>query len=144
MGREQQRVFLDEGVELKDNVVIGHVGDTDDVAYLRELADRGGFLGLDRFGIDQTLSFDARVDTVVQLCAAGYANRIVLAHDRCCLLDWVPDFETTFAEAAPNWRMNHVSEDVIPALRERGVSESQINEMLVENPRRLLEPSAPY
>ena len=144
MGREQQRVFLDEGVDLKDNVVIGHVGDTDDVTYLHELADRGSFLGLDRFGIDQTLSFDARVDTVVQLCAAGYADRIVLAHDRCCLLDWVPNFETAFADAAPNWRMNHVSEDVIPALRERGVSEGQIDEMLVQNPRCLLEPCEPY
>ncbi|HJN91297.1 MAG TPA: phosphotriesterase-related protein [Dehalococcoidia bacterium] len=144
MGREQQRVFLDEGVDLKDNVVIGHVGDTDDVTYLRELADRGSFLGLDRFGIDQTLSFEARVDTVVRLCAAGYTDRIVLAHDRCCALDWVPNFETAFADAAPNWRMNHVSEDVVPALRERGVSDAQIQEMLVDNPRRLLEPGTPY
>ena len=144
MGAEQQRVFLEEGVELRDNVVIGHVGDTDDVAYLRSLADKGSFLGMDRFGIDQTLSFEKRVGTVSQLCADGYADRIVLAHDRCCLLDWLPDFYNMIPSFAPNWRMDLVSTDVVPALKEQGVSQAQIDQMLIDNPRRLLEPAQPY
>ena len=32
----------------------------------------------------------------------------------------------------------HISRDVLPALRARGVSEQHIHEMLVENPKRLL------
>lgn len=144
MGREQQRIFLDEGVEFRDNVVIGHVGDTDDVDYLKELADRGSFLGMDRFGSHRALSFDGRVDTVVKLCADGYSDRIVLAHDRQGLLDWVPDFYNFRLTAGPNWRMDHISLEVIPALRERGVSEAQIDQMLVDNPRRLMDPTKAY
>ena len=38
--------------------------------------------------------------------------------------------------AAPNWHFTHISDDVIPALREAGVDEAQVRQMLVENPRR--------
>ena len=144
MAREQQRIFLEEGVALPGNVVNGHVGDTDDIGFLKEIADQGGFLGMDRFGLEQALSFEQRVGTVARLCADGYADRMVLAHDRCCLLDWIPDFSTAIAGMSSTWRMNHVSEDVLPALRARVVSVAQIDQMLVENPRRLLEPATPY
>jgi predicted metal-dependent phosphotriesterase family hydrolase len=39
------------------------------------------------------------------------------------------------AAAAPNWHYNHISDDVLPAMRERGVTEDQITTMLVDNPR---------
>ena len=39
----------------------------------------------------------------------------------------------------PNWNYNHISDDVLPALRERGVSEDQITTMLVDNPRSYFE-----
>ena len=50
-GLEQQRVFREEGVDLS-RVVIGHSGDTTDIAYLEELIAAGSYLGMDRFGID--------------------------------------------------------------------------------------------
>ena len=34
----------------------------------------------------------------------------------------------------PNWHYRHISEDVLPALREAGVTHEQINQMMVENP----------
>jgi phosphotriesterase-related protein len=37
---------------------------------------------------------------------------------------------------APAWHFDHLFDDVLPALRERGVTESQIQAMLVDNPRR--------
>jgi phosphotriesterase-related protein len=36
----------------------------------------------------------------------------------------------------PNWHYEHIHRDVLPALREQGVSDEQIRTMLVENPRR--------
>ena len=50
-GRDQQRVFAEEGVDLS-RVVIGHSGDSQDLDYLRELMDKGSMIGMDRFGID--------------------------------------------------------------------------------------------
>ena len=38
----------------------------------------------------------------------------------------------------PNWHYLHIPEDVLPALRARGVTEEQIHQMLVDNPRRIL------
>ncbi len=37
---------------------------------------------------------------------------------------------------APAWHYGHLFDDVLPALRERGVTEAQIETMLVANPRR--------
>ncbi len=37
---------------------------------------------------------------------------------------------------APRWHFEHIFDDVLPALRERGVSQKQLDLMLVANPRR--------
>lgn len=139
---EQQRIFKDEGVDLS-HVAVGHVGDTPDVAYLKSLMEDGGVIALDRFGMDPILSFDERVNTLVTLCKDGYADRIVLAHDSCCGIDWAPD-PSAMATRMPNWHMAHISEAVLPALRERGLTDAQIDQVMVKNPARLLDPVKPY
>ncbi len=140
-GRDQQRVFAEEGVDLS-RVVIGHCGDTSDLDYLRELMDRGSTIGMDRFGLYNPphMSFDERVDVVVQLCAQGYAGQMVLSHDAMCVLDDFPGF----FEANPRWGYNHVSDEVIPALLERGVTQAQVDQMLRDNPRAIFERQGGY
>lgn len=137
-GLEQQDIFDSEGVDLS-RVVIGHCGDTDDLDYLMEIADRGSLLGMDRFGIDGYLPTADRVRVVAELCERGYADRLVLSHDASCYIDWIAG-EVPIG-ALPNWHYLHISHDVLPALRERGVSDDQIDTMLVANPRRYLETS---
>ena len=132
-GLDAQRVLREEGADLT-KVVIGHSGDSTDLDYLMELADAGSILGMDRFGLDVLLPFEQRVDTVAQLVERGYADRMVLAHDASCFIDWFDP--QAKAQAVPNWNYRHISEDVLPALLERGVSEEQIHTMLVDNVRR--------
>ncbi len=132
-GLEAQRVLREEGADLT-KVVIGHSGDSTDLDYLMELADAGSILGMDRFGLDVLLPFEQRVGTVAQLVERGYADRMVLAHDASCFIDWFDPHAK--AQAVPNWNYRHISEDVLPALLERGVSEEQIQTMLVDNVRR--------
>lgn len=134
-----QRVLSEEGADLS-KVVIGHSGDSTDLEYLTQLADAGSLLGMDRFGLDVLLPFDDRVNTVAELAKRGYAEKMVLAHDASCYIDWFP--EEAKKAAVPRWNYNHISDDVLPALRERGVSDEQIHTMLVENPRRYFEASA--
>jgi len=44
----------------------------------------------------------------------------------------------------PDWHFNFISDQVIPALKQAGVSEEQIRAMTVENPRRIFERQGAY
>jgi len=140
-GLEQQRIFAAEGVDLS-RVVIGHSGDTTDLDYLEELVAAGSYIGMDRFGIDNVLGFEDRVDTVVKMCERGHADRMVLAHDASCYIDWLP--EAALPLVLPNWHYLHIHHDVLPALRKRGVTEEQITTMLVGNPRAIFSHGGGY
>lgn len=140
-GLAQQDVFESEGVDL-GRVVIGHSGDTDDIDYLRRLCDRGSYIGMDRFGIDIFLANDRRVAAVVRMCELGYSEKMVLSHDAACYFDWThPDLRK---KLMPDWNYNHLPDNVIPALRQAGVSEEQIRTMTVDNPRRIFEAQGAY
>jgi phosphotriesterase-related protein len=141
VGLDQQRVFREEGVDLT-RVVIGHSGDTTDLDYLRELMANGSYIGMDRFGIDTILSFEDRVSTVARLCEGGHAGQMVLSHDAACFNHWLP--ERQLPALLPRWHYLHIHNDVIPALRKAGVTEEQLNTMLVENPRKIFERQGAY
>ncbi|MEU8269738.1 phosphotriesterase-related protein [Sphaerisporangium sp. NPDC049002] len=136
-GLEQQRLLASEGVDLT-RVVIGHAGDSTDPAYLEELVAEGSFLGMDRFGIETISSFEDRVAIVAEMCARGHAGRMVLSHDSYCFNDRFDP--RVVRERHPNYHLLHISRDVLPELRKRGVTDDQIHQMLVENPRRILTP----
>jgi len=135
-GLEQQKIFREEGVDLT-RVVIGHSGDTTDLDYLEELIANGSYLGMDRFGIDTILAFEDRVSTVAAMCERGHAKRMVLSHDANRFMDWLP--EQAVSAMLPNWHYLHIHNDVIPALKKRGVTDEQIHTMMVENPRAIFE-----
>lgn len=140
-GLEQQRIFTEEGVDLT-RVVIGHSGDTTDIGYLEKLIANGSYLGMDRFGLDLFLSFEDRVNTVARMCERGHADKMVLSHDAACFIDWVP--EALLPVAAPNWHFLHIHNDVLPALKARGVTDEQIDTMLIANPRKIFEAQGGY
>jgi phosphotriesterase-related protein len=138
-GLEQQRIFAEEGVDLS-RVVIGHSGGTVDTDYHLRLIDNGSFLGFDHFGVPG-ITLEDRVDAVARLCARGYAERIVLSHDAMCFVDWFP---RSLIDASSTWHWTYISDEVLPVMRERGISDTDITTMLVENPRTVLEGGAPY
>jgi phosphotriesterase-related protein len=133
-GLAQQDVFESEGVDLS-RVVIGHCGDTDDIAYLTNLLERGSYIGMDRFGLDIFLPTDKRVAMIAQLCEMGYAGRMVLSQDAAVYMDWfTPEILKALGQ---HWNHFHIVDDVLPALRQAGVSDEQVRLMTVENPRRI-------
>ena len=128
-------VLKEEGADL-GRVVLGHSGDAvRDPDYLAAMADTGLTLGMDRFGIDHFATFNERSDLVAEMCRRGYAGRMVLAHDTCCYIDW---FGPGTLDDLKDWHYLHVSQDVLPYLREHGVPDSDIAQMLVANPARIL------
>jgi phosphotriesterase-related protein len=138
-GLHQQRIFKEEGVDLS-RVVIGHSGGTLNTDYHLEVIENGSFLGFDHFGMSG-FTLEERVDAVVRLCDRGYAERIVLSHDAMCFVDWFP---RSIMAGLKDWRWTHIPSDVLPVMRERCVSEADIQTMMVKNPRTILEGGAPY
>lgn len=135
-GRLAVDLFTKEGVDLT-KVVIGHAGDSNDLDYLAELADLGATLGMDRFGLDIFNPEADRVGTIAALAERGYADRMVLSHDASCFIDYFGGAHDAARPAfAPNWHYTHISDHVLPALTAAGVTEAQIHQMLVDNPRR--------
>ena len=137
-GEAQQAIFAQEGVELS-RVIIGHSGDSDDLGYLRGLMDRGSTIGMDRFGLEHFLPTAKRVEVLARLCAEGYAGKMVLSHDANCWTDMLSEDDKR--RTRPLWHYTHISDDILPALRKAGVTEAQIQQMLVENPRAIFEGS---
>lgn len=139
-GRLALEFFRAEGVDLT-KVVVGHAGDSTDLDYLRWIADQGAIIGCDRFGIDVFNPTADRIATVAALCAEGYADRIVLSHDAACFMDWfsAPHLRQQVARMVPDWHYLHIPTTVVPALREAGVTDAQLHEMLVAVPRRYFE-----
>lgn len=130
-------LFESEGVDLT-KVVVGHSGDSNDLDYLRGLMDRGATIGMDRFGLDMFNPTPDRVATIAALAKEGYQDRMVLAHDAACYMDY---FSGDVAQglldaAAPHWNFNHIPDDVLPALASAGVTQADVDAMLIENPRR--------
>jgi phosphotriesterase-related protein len=139
-GEMQQAIFAQEGVDL-GRVVIGHSGDSDDLGYLRGLMERGSTIGMDRFGLDNFLPTEKRVEVLARLCSEGYAGKMVLSHDANCWTDMLS--EDAKRRTRPRWHYTHISDDILPALRKAGVSEDQIEQMLVHNPRAIFEARMP-
>jgi phosphotriesterase-related protein len=134
-GPQIVEVLKSEGVDL-GRVVLGHSGDAvDHPDYLEAMAKTGLTLGMDRFGIDHFATFQQRSDLVAEMCRRGYADRMVLSHDCSCYLDW---FTQGALAALKDWHYLHVSQDVIPYLRDHGVTEPQLDAMLTHTPATIL------
>lgn len=145
VGLVQQDVFESEGVDLT-RVVIGHSGDSSDTSYLSALIDRGSYIGMDRFGFTlpglDMPTVEERVDTVRRMCELGHAGKMVLSHDWTCFTDFIPDEFN--AEFQPDYKLTYINNDVIPMLKEVGVSDQDIEQMTVHNPRAIFEVQGAY
>lgn len=137
-GPAQLDYFESRGIDLR-GVVVGHCGDTDEIDRLRRMADRGAVLGMDRFGLEATLPYKARIETVAAMCKLGYADRMVISTDSSVFSMNFPDQHRR--ERLPLWDARAVMPRVVADLRASGVGEDDIDQMLRRNPARILQGS---
>jgi phosphotriesterase-related protein len=141
VGRLQVRVFLEEKVPMH-LICIGHSADTTDDKYLEELLEPGCYLSMDRYpgGFGDRPDWRARNETVKRLIDRGWAGRLMLGHD------YPPRPVLDGVENAPEpepVRYTFVKNVAIPALIESGVTEAQVQTMMVEAPKRFLTGEKP-
>ena len=138
-GVEQAEFLLSQGADPK-KVMIGHVTNSKEIDYHRAILAKGVSVGFDRLGLAPLYNVpdNVSVQNIATLCKEGYANKIMLSHDTVNY--WVgrpitvPD---PIMKMLADWRVDHVSKDIIPALKAQGVTDDQINTMMVENPKNL-------
>lgn len=136
MGREQLDIFAAEGVDL-GHVVIGHSCGASDLRYHTDMLDRGCILGFDRFGLDFIHPDKLRLAALIGLLGVGYEGQLVLSHDSvACWLGRGLDLSPETARLIQNWTPTHIFKNILPALKNAGVTDAKIRAMLVENPRR--------
>lgn len=140
-GSLQQDEFEKNGVDLS-RVIIGHSGDTNDIEYLESILKRGSYIGMDRFGLDYFNPLEERCKTICELAKRGWLDRMVLSHDFSSYLDW-GDRSWEKTKNADYFHLDldysYVHRKAIPILLEMGLTEDDINVMMVENPRRFFE-----
>jgi phosphotriesterase-related protein len=121
-------VFERAGMNMS-RVVISHMGAADGVAELVEVARSGVFMGIDKVSFPKGPNNGQLADLVRDACARGLERQIILSSDiaRRTLLRRFGGrgYSTVFA-------------DFVPMLLDRGISPSQIDTMLQDNPARLL------
>jgi len=136
-GIEQAELFLAEGIKPK-KVMIGHVSNNKDIEYHKAILAKGVYIAFDRFGLEIITPTDVIVKNVAELCKQGFASQIMLSHDTVNV--WLGrqiDTPEQVLKALANWRIDHISQNVLPALKAQGVTDEQIKTMMVDNPRNL-------
>jgi len=141
VGEQQVRILQEEGVDM-NRVYIGHSNDTRDVDYIIGLLKSGVWVGLDRFPggrFPGVPLWQERTQIVKRLVDEGWGDRIMLGHDHS-----VPSGQPTpeMREQRANYQpegYSFISRNVLPYLRELGTTEEDVNQIMVENPRRFLE-----
>ncbi|MBM3925282.1 MAG: aryldialkylphosphatase [SAR202 cluster bacterium] len=120
-------------------VIISHIERTIyDLPRLKKLAETGCYIEWDLFGhecshypfAETHMPSDAqRIDQIAWLMEQGFEKQIVVAQDICTKHRLVKYGGHGYA---------HILENIVPRFRRTGLTEDQINMVLVENPRRVL------
>ncbi len=132
VGAAQLTILEEEGVD-PGRVVIGHADSYPVLDHYLSLINRGASVEFDFLGMSFTPMEqygEARViELLLELLGRGHADRVLLSHD-VCHNSQLRHFEGN--------GYTYLSTTFLPRLRERGVSEAEIDQLTVVNPRRIL------
>jgi len=132
VGLAQLTLFEEEGAD-PARVVIGHADSYPNLDHHLEIVRRGANVEFDFLG----MSFNAVerhgegrvVELLLELLSRGHADRLLLSQDVC--------HDSQLKRYEGNGYV-YLQETFLPRLRAAGVSEAEIDQMTVANPRRLL------
>ncbi|AET68687.1 putative metal-dependent hydrolase with the TIM-barrel fold [Desulfosporosinus orientis DSM 765] len=140
MGEEQAELLISLGVD-PSRVLIGHMcGNTklEDHARVLKL---GANVGFDRFGLEGIVGapFDSkRVEVLANLIDLGFEKQLFISQDSVNV--WLgrplvlpPAVQQLLAQ----WHPTHIFEDIIPMLKDAGITDEQLETLLIDNPGRL-------
>jgi phosphotriesterase-related protein len=128
LGLDQLDILQEEDVDPR-RVVVGHAHSYPHHAYHAEVARRGAFLTFDRMGITNEYERQRNVRLICELLDAGFVKHVMLSQDVCYKSDLVTYGGLGYA---------FVPTGFADILRQAGVTDEQLQQMLIDNPRRAL------
>ncbi len=138
-GPEILDLLLAEGMDPK-RVVLGHAGDSQDLAYIFSLLERGCFIGDDRYGYGPLFNATPhRIQTLIALRTEGFLGQVLLSHDLSTYLGFWEPMETTLANPAiyGDADFTFLFRQVFPILEKAGFSPEELRQLTTDNPRAL-------
>jgi len=132
VGLDQLRLFEEEGMD-PSRVVIGHADSYPSLDYYLEIVGRGANLEFDFLGMSFTpmeRHGEGRiVELLCELLARGHADRVLLSQDVC---------HNGQLTRYGGHGYTYLQETFLPRVRDAGASDSEIEQITVGNPRRIL------
>ena len=120
-------LFL-EGVN-PNAVTVGHLSDTDDLEYVKNIASYGCFIGLDRLYKNTSEEYvSKKTQSILELCKASYEDQILLSHDALFFNGFEAELKI---DEQP--RFSYCFDYILPQL-----TKSLSDKLMVQNPMRML------
>lgn len=126
-GEKAVEILLAENVK-PQNIVVGHLSDTDDIEYIKRFAKAGCYIALDRMYDNKAEEYvTTKTNQITALCEAGYADKLLLSHDDSIFQGFCENPQIK----EPRWV--YMFEYIIPRL-----GKSISKKILTENPLKML------
>jgi phosphotriesterase-related protein len=133
-------VLTEAGADLK-RVVMSHMSIAVGTQATRiKLAETGCYLEWDLFGWDSIFppqptpidipSDQGRIRQIIQMIEEGYVNQVLISQDICARIRLARYGGTGYA---------HILDNIVPIMIRKGISESNIEIIMVKNPQRALD-----
>ena len=139
-GLYQQETLVDEGVE-PHKILIGHAFTPGDLEYLETIVGNGSYIGCDQTAYGFLCPAELNAKHIAALCEKGYSRQIMLSNDNSVVSDFW--FAMSRSKRSPRNPLIEsyvaVFERIVPMIKELGVTQEQVDDMLIHNPRRFFE-----
>jgi len=128
-------VLAEEAVP-PERVILGHMSSVPDFSAHVEALERGYWIAYDNFGMGllanawyRPIQDAQRIEWLLEVRRRGFLHRVLISHDVWCKVQLRRFGGGGYA---------HILRTVVPALRERGLSEDEVDRLLVRNPAEVL------
>ena len=136
-GLEASEILLNAGVN-PNKICISHIDVTNNEEYIYELLRKGVYVEFDNFGKEYYINRDVRnsgyghfvrdterVKLLKKIIDDGYLKQILLSCDVCL---------KNLLHKYGGWGYDHVLTNIVPMMKEEGISQEQIDILLTLNP----------
>lgn len=125
-GKEQIEFFKKNKASL-EKIVIGHVDLTGDAEYVLDLLNEGVYVEFDTVGKNNYMPDTRRVEMLKAIEKAGYEDKVFLSMDIT---------RKSHLKYKGGMGYSYLLDEFVPLALKGGVSESFIEKMLIDNPKR--------
>jgi phosphotriesterase-related protein len=137
MGPEQLDILIAEGAN-KQKIMCGHMCCNSSLEYHLEVLKRGTYIALDRFGVEVIMPDEVRKALLIGLLGLGYTERVMISQD-CFGCGFgrggvLPEEERNRMK---NWTYTNIFRNILPAIKDAGITDKQIDTLMMDNPARL-------